>query len=75
MSNFEEKPSLVINVDKLIVSTKLTPRKLEVLKLRYDLDTYDKEPVLLIDVAKIFDIFQERCHQIQQKALTKLIKK
>lgn len=29
---------------------------------------------MLIDVAKIFGISQERCRQIQQKALTKLIK-
>ena len=57
-------------VDNLLLTSKLTERELDVLKLRYGFN--DNQPITLEEVGKKYGITRERVRQIENRALDKL---
>ena len=65
-----EISSLKEDVDQLLEECKLTPREMDVLKLRCGFD--DKEPITLEEIGKMYGVTRERIRQIENRALNKL---
>ena len=58
------------DVNELLLSSKLTERELDVIKLRYGF--YNNKPYTLEEIGKKYGITRERVRQIENKALDKI---